>query len=79
MSRATVSPEPKFKRGVTVVKQSYWSILKLGTIPKYVVVAPIWKNELPLVVSGENRWFYECRPKDGGSNVMIQEKNLKQA
>ena len=81
MSRFTVSPEPKFTGGDTVVQKSYRSNLKFGDIPEgeLEVVKPVWKKKLPLLGSGENRWFYECRPKDGGPNIEIQEKYLKGA
>ena len=79
MSRLSVRPEAKFKRGDTV-KRSHRSIMNLGAVPKgeLEVMAPFWNNHLPLLGSGTNRWFYECRPKDGGPTVEIQEKYLKQ-
>ncbi len=57
------------------------SIMKFGVVPKggLEVMAPVWNNDLPLLGPGTNRWFYECRPKDGGPTVVIQEKYLKQA
>ena len=80
MTRAWVQPKQKFNRGDTVTKGPR-SFLKFGTIPKgeLEVVKVIWKHELPLLGSGENRWFYECMSKNGGPKVEIQEKYLKQA
>ena len=80
MTSTFVRPEAKFKHG-DAVKGRRKSIMKFGAIPKgeLEVRAPVWKNDLPLFGPGTNRWFYECRPKDGGPTVLIQEKYLKQA
>jgi len=43
------------------------------------VVKSFWKNKLPLLGPGTNRWFYQCTPKDGGLSVEVQEKYLKKA
>jgi len=55
--------------------------MKFGAVPKgeLEVMAPVWNNDLPLLGPGTNRWFYECRSKDGGPTIVIQEKCLKQA
>ncbi len=60
MTRVTVRPEAKFKRGDTV-KRSHMSIMKFGAVPKgeLEVMAPVWNNDLPLLGPGTNRWFYE--------------------
>ena len=50
-----------------------------ATLRKLEAVKVVWNYDLPLFGSGENRWFYQCRPKDGGPNIGIQEKYLKQA
>ena len=80
MTHATVTPKAKFKHGDTVMRRPI-SIIKFPALPKgeLEVVKPIWRTDLPLLGPGTNRWFYECRPRDGGPTVVIQEKYLKQA
>jgi len=80
MASSWLSPNAKFKRG-DAVKGCRKSIMKFGAIPKgeLEVVKPVWKNDLPLFGPGRNRWFYQCRSKDGGPTVEIQEKYLKEA
>lgn len=64
ITRVTVRPEAKFKRGDTI-KRSHILIIKFGAVPKgeLEVIAPVQNNDLPLLSPGTNRWFYEIQAK----------------